>query len=73
MGPWGRLLVSDIPKTIIWEPTQKVDQKPARMLRCMKMRGGMVAVPGQVDLHQDEPISRTAASTSRAMMRPSFH
>lgn len=49
---------------------QKVAQKPAKMLRWQKIRGGMVAVLGLRIWTAMNPIKRTPASTRRAMIRP---
>jgi len=50
-----------------------VAKKPARMLRCRMIRGGIVAVLGRKVCTRQNPIKRAIPRVSRAMMRPSFH
>lgn len=52
---------------------QIVEKKPARMLRCIKILGGIVAVLGKKIWTKTNPNSRTPARTSRVIMRLSFH
>jgi len=54
-------------------PRQQLTQKPDAMLRCMKMRGGNVACSGFQIWIKAKAIKSRNASTSNAMIRPSFH
>lgn len=56
--------------TIIEAPKLHVAHAPAKMLRCLMMRGGTVAVSGLKIWTRTKPMRRTPASTSSAMMRP---
>lgn len=50
-----------------------VDQNPAKMERCLKIRGGMVAVAGINAWTRMNTIPKKTPSVNRAMTRRSFH
>ena len=55
------------------EPTQKVAQKPATMLCCLKMRGGIVAVLGSNIWTATKATSNNAIRANSAIIRPLLH
>jgi hypothetical protein len=63
----------DVPYTIMDEPTQMVTHTPAKMLRCIKMCPGMVAVSGQNICTSTNATSNTLASTSSNTILHSPH
>lgn len=63
----------DILYIIMDEPTQMVTHTPARMLRCIKMRPGMVAVSGLKICTSTNATSNTLASTSNNTILHSLH
>lgn len=57
----------------MWTPIVQLTQKPARMLRWMKMCGGTVAVLGLQIWIKAKATNKTKAIISKAMMRPLLH
>jgi hypothetical protein len=55
------------------EPTKTVVQSPAMILRCLKTRGGIVAVLGRNIWTATKATSNTAIRVINAMMRPLLH
>lgn len=66
-------LKGDEPKIIIWDPRTMVEKKPAKMDRCLNMRGAIVAVAGMNAWIRTNTMPRKTPSVSRAMTRRSFH
>ena len=62
-----------LPYTYCDAPMQRVAQEPAMMLRCLKNRGGIVAVLGSNIWIATKAMSNAAIRVNNAMMRPSFH
>ena len=50
-----------------------VDQSPAATLRCLTMRGGIVAVLGSKIWAMTKAMSSGPVSVERAIMRPLLH
>ena len=55
------------------DPRQRVAQKPAAMLCCLKIRGGIVAVLGSNIWTATKVTSNAAITVNNAMIRPLLH
>lgn len=62
-----------VPKMYWDAPMQMVAQQPAAMLRCLKMRGGIVAVLGRRIWMAAKATSKMPARVNSAMIRPELH
>lgn len=63
----------DLLITYIPAPTKDICQKPATTLRCLKSRGGTMAVFGRKTWIATKAIRRIDIMVRRAMTRPLFH
>lgn len=62
-----------VPKMYWDAPMQMVAQQPAAILRCLKIRGGIVAVLGRRTWMAAKATSKTPPRVNSAMIRPEFH